>query len=137
MDKLEDYIKNAAKICEEASKRRIEEQSLNYQSLLTHIDPSLKPFAQKVVDFKLRSAAEINEVFKETEVYLAKAHKAFINSPSVRDELYRAIGGWTLAVKQSSTLKQRFETELRKILNTIYPTNDDGNFWILQVNTPT
>jgi hypothetical protein len=124
LDKIEEYMKKGKSICEDAIKSRIDDLTLSYQGVLSHIDPTVKSLAKKVVDFKLESTKDFYKTLLETEAYLSKAHKSFLASPSVRDELYRAISGWTLAAQKSSTIDERFRREVENILGQIFSSDE-------------
>lgn len=128
LDKIEEYMKNGKKLCEESIKSRLDELNLSYTGVLAHVDPAVKNLAKKVVDFKMESLREFYQTLLDTEMYLAKAHKSFLASPSVRDELYRAISGWTLAVQKSASIEERFKREVDELLRQIFSSDDMAIF---------
>ncbi|MFA5091765.1 MAG: hypothetical protein WC483_04225 [Candidatus Paceibacterota bacterium] len=129
IDQIEEYLAKGPKLCEEAIKGRLDDLTLTYSGLLAQVPIESKGLAKKVIEFKINSIRNFYSLLLDTEKYLTTAHKAFIASPAVRDELYRAIAGWTLTVQRSSTiLSDRFKTEVRNVLDSVFEGNATSFF---------
>lgn len=129
IDKIDEYLSKGPAMCEAAVKARIDDLNLTYQGLLARLDARCQPLGKKVVEFKLNAVKDFYKLLMETETYMTKVHKSFVASPTVRDELYRAIAGWTLASQNaSSMLSARFGEAVDKLLHQLFADPNSAIF---------
>ena len=125
--RLEEYGKNAGQICDDAIKTRLEELSLTYTNLLAAItDGADRDLAMKVIKFRMETYREFYAVLKETELQLAKIHREMLTAPAIREELYSVIANWTIATRTNVALDNKFETQVKKLIKTLFGSTDSN-----------
>jgi len=120
IDKLEEYLRRGKSLCADAVKKRMEDLTLAYTNLYSRVSAEAKEVAKRVIDFKLSVYREFYDSLIEFEMRLAKSYRDMVISPAIRDELYRAIAGWTLTMQKSGLLKDRFEKEMKAFIETVF-----------------
>ena len=128
VDELDKYLASGKERCQAAIKTRLDDLSLSYQGILSQVDPQIVPLARKVIEFKLESYRDFYAMLVESDAYLTNAHKAFVSSPAVRDELYRAIAGWTIAAQRSATIDAKFRHEVESIMKALFSSEERAIF---------
>jgi len=139
--KLEDYIKNGPKFCRAAVEERMSKLKAEYDRLIANLPVDKREDARRIVDMKLDSLKEFYDRMIELEKYLSQAHVSLIKDPGVREQLYEALGKWTLMVKGSEGLKSKFKREMERFashlseMHAVTPAGDGkGSTEIKNVN---